>query len=234
LLDQAVAFGGKRVEADQLMILLCAVPHELLRGVLEAVLARDAAGALKALAAVQDHGCDVRQFCGELMEHVRNLLVAKIVPDAGAARGESRARSAQTRSAGRTTVQGERARSRLGATRRTTAADPRGDAVTTGAAGVGESGLGSGGRTDSCRAAQRWRVPRRVGTGGCGGRSGDGRLSRGGRDRPEDDAAGKLPAGGRGGVLGAGWAASARARRVTGGRNGRADGRAASTGARSD
>jgi DNA polymerase-3 subunit gamma/tau len=83
LLDQAVAFGGKRVEADQLMILLGAVPHELLRGVLEAVLARDAAGALKALATVQDHGCDVRQFCGELMEHVRNLLVAKIVPDAG-------------------------------------------------------------------------------------------------------------------------------------------------------
>src|SRR5439155_23393249 len=75
--------GGKRVEADQLMILLGAVPRELLRGVLEAVLARNAAGALKALAAVQDHGCDVRQFCGELMEHVRNLLVAKIVADAG-------------------------------------------------------------------------------------------------------------------------------------------------------
>jgi DNA polymerase-3 subunit gamma/tau len=83
LLDQAVAFGGKRVEAEQLLILLGAVPRELLRGALEAVLARDAAGALKALAAVQDHGCDVRQFCGELMEHVRNLLVARIVPDAG-------------------------------------------------------------------------------------------------------------------------------------------------------
>src|SRR6058998_2354668 len=83
LLDQAVAFGGKRVEAEQLMVLLGAVPHELLRGALEAVLTRDAAGALKALAAVQDHGCDVRQFCGELMEHVRNLLVARIVPDAG-------------------------------------------------------------------------------------------------------------------------------------------------------
>src|SRR5438445_791434 len=83
LLDQAVAFGGKRVEAEQLMILLGAVPHELLRGALEAIPARRAAGALKALAAVQDHGSDVRQFCGELMEHVRNLLVARIVPDAG-------------------------------------------------------------------------------------------------------------------------------------------------------
>src|SRR2546422_321149 len=83
LFPYTTLFRSKRVEADQLMILLGAVPRELLRGVLEAVLARDAAGALKALAAVQDHGCDVRQFCGELMEHVRNLLVAKIVPDAG-------------------------------------------------------------------------------------------------------------------------------------------------------
>jgi len=83
LLDQAVAFGGKQVAAEDLVILLGSVPHELLRAVLEAVLARDAAGALRSLAAVQDCGCDVRQFCGELMEHVRNLLVAKVVADAG-------------------------------------------------------------------------------------------------------------------------------------------------------
>jgi DNA polymerase-3 subunit gamma/tau len=83
LMDQAVAFGGKQVAVDDLVILLGSVPHELLRAVLEAVLARDAAGALRSLAAVQDYGCDVRQFCGELMEHVRNLLVAKVVADAG-------------------------------------------------------------------------------------------------------------------------------------------------------
>lgn len=83
LLDQAVAFGGKRVASEDLVTLLGSVPHELLRAVLEAVLARDAAGALRSLAAVQDYGCDVRQFCGELMEHVRNLLVAKVVADAG-------------------------------------------------------------------------------------------------------------------------------------------------------
>jgi len=83
LLDQAVAFGGKRVKSEDLVTLLGSVPHELLRAVLEAVLARDAAGALRSLAAVQDYGCDVRQFCGELMEHVRNLLVAKVVADAG-------------------------------------------------------------------------------------------------------------------------------------------------------
>ena len=82
LMDQAVAFGGKRVAADDLMTLLGSVPHELLRGVLDATLAREASGALRSLAAVQDYGCDVRQFSGELMEHVRNLLVAKVVADA--------------------------------------------------------------------------------------------------------------------------------------------------------
>ena len=81
LLDQAVAFGGKRVAEADLMTLLGSVPHELLRGVLDAALARDAAGALRSLAAVQDYGCDVRQFSGELMEHVRNLLVAKVVAE---------------------------------------------------------------------------------------------------------------------------------------------------------
>src|SRR2546422_11161701 len=53
LFPYTTLFRSKRVEADQLMILLGAVPRELLRGVLEAVLARDAAGALKALAAVR-------------------------------------------------------------------------------------------------------------------------------------------------------------------------------------
>src|SRR2546428_352616 len=112
LLDQAVAFGGKRVEAEQLMVLLGAVPHELLRGAL-------------------DH----------------------------AVRNEGGARSTQGRSAGYA-VQGERARTVLGATRRATtaagetAASPRGDAVTVRTGGAGESGLGSGGRAGSCRAAQ--------------------------------------------------------------------------------
>src|SRR5437870_4186024 len=187
LLDQAVAFGGKRVEAEQLMILLGAVPHELLRGAL-----------------------------------------------ARAARDESPIRSVQSRSAGRTAVQGERVRTHLGAPHRTIAAHPRGDAVTVRAAGAGESGLGSSGRTGSCRAAQHRRVPRGFWTGGYSGRSGDGRLSRVGRDRHEDDAAGKLPTGGRGSMLGAGRPAPARARRVAGWRNGRADGRAASAGTRSD
>jgi DNA polymerase-3 subunit gamma/tau len=79
LLDQAVSFGGKRVTGEDLMALLGSVPRELLRGVVGAVLEQDGAQALRALTAVQDRGCDIRQFCGELVEHVRNVLVAKVV-----------------------------------------------------------------------------------------------------------------------------------------------------------
>jgi len=82
LLDQAVAFGGKRVTGDELMTLLGSVPRELLREVFAALLDQDGAQALRALAEVQDRGCDLRQFCGELVEHIRNLLVTKVVPDA--------------------------------------------------------------------------------------------------------------------------------------------------------
>ena len=82
LLDQAVAFAGKRVTGDDVMTLLGAVPQELLREVHGAILARDAARALRALAAVQDRGCELRQFCSDLIDYFRNLLIAKIIPEA--------------------------------------------------------------------------------------------------------------------------------------------------------
>ena len=82
LLDQAVAFGGKQVRGDDLMALLGAVSRDSLRKLVTAILEQDPAGALRAVAAIQDSGSDLRQFCSELMEHIRNILVAKMVPDA--------------------------------------------------------------------------------------------------------------------------------------------------------
>lgn len=82
LLDQAVAFGGKQVRSDDLVALLGSAPRELQREVIRAILDHDAGRALRAVAGLQDQGCDLRQFCGELIEHIRNVLVAKIAPDA--------------------------------------------------------------------------------------------------------------------------------------------------------
>jgi DNA polymerase III subunit gamma/tau len=81
LLDQAVAFGGKQVRSDELVALLGSAPRELQREVMKAILDRDAPRALRAVAGIQDQGCDLRQFCSDLIEHIRNVLVAKIAPD---------------------------------------------------------------------------------------------------------------------------------------------------------
>src|SRR5437899_857521 len=80
LLDQAVAFSGKEVKSDDLMALLGSVSHQSLRELVTAIVEQDSARALRAVAAVQDRGSDLRQFCSELMEHIRNVLVAKMMP----------------------------------------------------------------------------------------------------------------------------------------------------------
>jgi DNA polymerase-3 subunit gamma/tau len=80
LLDQAVSFGGKTVRHQDLELLLGAVPHELVQGFIKAVLARNGPEALGTLASLLDQGHDLRTFCAEIVEQVRNLLVASVVP----------------------------------------------------------------------------------------------------------------------------------------------------------
>ena len=80
LLDQAVAFGGKTISHPDLEVLLGAVPQELVQGIIRAVMAQDSPAALTVLANVMDQGQDLRAFCAELVEHIRNLLVAAVVP----------------------------------------------------------------------------------------------------------------------------------------------------------
>ena len=82
LLDQAVAFGGKTISHPDLEVLLGAVPQELVQGIIHAVMTQDSPAALTVLANVMHQGQDLRPFCAELVEHIRNLLVAAVVPTA--------------------------------------------------------------------------------------------------------------------------------------------------------
>ena len=82
LLDQVVAFGGKTISHPDLEVLLGAVPQELVQGLIQAVMAQNSPAALRVLANVTDQGHDVRAFCAELVEHIRNLLVAAVVSPA--------------------------------------------------------------------------------------------------------------------------------------------------------
>ena len=79
LLDQAVAFGGKTIVHTDLEALLGAVPQELVRAMIQAITAQESAVALRVLAQLLDQGHDLRAYCAEVVEYLRNMLVVSVV-----------------------------------------------------------------------------------------------------------------------------------------------------------
>ncbi|HET8580485.1 MAG TPA: DNA polymerase III subunit gamma/tau, partial [Nitrospiraceae bacterium] len=80
LLDQTVAFGGKTVRHDDLETLLGAVPQEHVRAMIASIIAQDSPTSVRIVAQLLDQGHDLRAYCSDLVEYVRNLLVAAVVP----------------------------------------------------------------------------------------------------------------------------------------------------------
>ena len=87
LLDQIIAFGGKTIRHQDLEALLGAVPQERVRAMIEAVIEQDSPKALKVIAGLLDQGHDLRAYCADLVEYVRNMLVAAVVPSGPELRG---------------------------------------------------------------------------------------------------------------------------------------------------
>ena len=80
LLDQAVAFGGTSVSSQDLENLLGSVPDELVRNMVEAIIHQDSPTGVTLVGQAFDQGYDMRIYCRELVERLRNLLVAAVVP----------------------------------------------------------------------------------------------------------------------------------------------------------
>jgi len=87
LLDQAIAFGGKTIAHTDLEVLLGAVPQELVQGLISAILAQDSPAALAVVANLLDQGHDLKAFCADVVEQLRNLLVSSVVSAATDLRG---------------------------------------------------------------------------------------------------------------------------------------------------
>ncbi len=79
LLDQAVSFGGEKLQHEDLEALIGSVPDELVRQMIQAILAHQASQAMSLVGEVVDQGFNVRVYCREILERVRNLLVACVV-----------------------------------------------------------------------------------------------------------------------------------------------------------
>jgi DNA polymerase III subunit gamma/tau len=78
-LDQIVAFGGSKIELDDVLQLLGAADAELLFGAVDAVLAADPKAVLLGVEEMARSGRDPAQFARDLLAHLRHLLVTQTV-----------------------------------------------------------------------------------------------------------------------------------------------------------
>ncbi len=83
LLDQAVSYSGREIRTEDLLAILGAVPQEQLRAFTDGLFARDAASLLTAIDGLLERGQDLRQFLSGAVEHIRNLIVARIAKNPG-------------------------------------------------------------------------------------------------------------------------------------------------------
>jgi DNA polymerase-3 subunit gamma/tau len=77
--DQVLAFCGNNVHDDDVAALLGTIDRRLLAEVSAAVFSGDTQGVLAGVKQVDLVGYNMRQFCQELIEHFRNLLVIRSV-----------------------------------------------------------------------------------------------------------------------------------------------------------
>jgi DNA polymerase-3 subunit gamma/tau len=76
MLDQMVAFCGKKISADDVMDVFGFTPLETVTGLADSLFARDAGAALAMVAAQSEAGKDLSRLTADLVAHLRDLLVS--------------------------------------------------------------------------------------------------------------------------------------------------------------
>ncbi len=78
MLDQAVAFCGQTITGHDVMSVFGFTSRETISALMERILERDAASGLKIVAEQAEAGKDLSRLLGDLIGHVRDLLVAGV------------------------------------------------------------------------------------------------------------------------------------------------------------
>jgi DNA polymerase-3 subunit gamma/tau len=78
LFDQVIAFAGKKIRDEDVAAALGLADRSLLFDLAAAVIDRDPSKALAVVEQLHRFGYDLRRFVRELLEHIRNLSVAKL------------------------------------------------------------------------------------------------------------------------------------------------------------
>jgi DNA polymerase III subunit gamma/tau len=79
LLDRLVSGLGKEITEERAALVLGLIDQRQVREIVDAVLARDPAASLRALARALDKGTDPARLMASLLEELRDLLVARLV-----------------------------------------------------------------------------------------------------------------------------------------------------------
>jgi DNA polymerase-3 subunit gamma/tau len=83
ILDQASAYKDEGITTDDILTILGAPPEEALFALTDALLARNAVEVLRIAMGLIDEGKESRQIMRTLLEHFRDLLIAKAAADPG-------------------------------------------------------------------------------------------------------------------------------------------------------
>jgi DNA polymerase-3 subunit gamma/tau len=78
LLDQVLAGSTDTVRDEDVLDTLGVADRRVIGAIVDAIIARDAGAALRPFDDVYQRGCDMRRFTRDLLEHFRNLAVAKV------------------------------------------------------------------------------------------------------------------------------------------------------------
>ena len=81
LLDQTIAFAGKKIKDEDVKEVLGVVDSTILFEVSSAIAGGDTGKCLDIINNIDTYGYDTGRFCRELLEHLRNLMVVKIGGD---------------------------------------------------------------------------------------------------------------------------------------------------------
>ena len=83
ILDQVISFAGEDVSDEDVAKSLGVIDREVLKNVVKSIMERTPAGCIQVVERVYDYGYDVRLFCKNLLEYIRNLTVLKVIKDPG-------------------------------------------------------------------------------------------------------------------------------------------------------
>jgi DNA polymerase-3 subunit gamma/tau len=78
LLDQVIAYAGKTIRDEDIAEVLGLIDHKILSDTIEALARRDVERCLEVIEHVYHFGYDLQQFCRELLQYLRNLILIKV------------------------------------------------------------------------------------------------------------------------------------------------------------